>query len=90
MGFAEAERPLEQRRRLIEETEIPVPAAQGVQKLRLHHRLIGQLSFHALHTSIEAGVADRWRETLDEGLLDEATRALMRRLDVAERPGLSP
>jgi LPS sulfotransferase NodH len=36
-----------------------------------------------LHASIEASVADRWRETLDEELLDDATLELMRRLAVS-------
>ena len=36
----------------------------------------------ALHDSIDASGAVRWRETLDESVLDDETREMMRRLEV--------
>ena len=56
--------------------------ARMTDGLREQSRMIGDMKFHR-HASIDAGVAERWRATLDESMLSPATLALARTLGYA-------
>jgi LPS sulfotransferase NodH len=56
--------------------------ARMTDGLREQSRMIGDMKFHR-HASIDAGVAERWRATLDESMLSAPTVARARTLGYA-------